>query len=480
MKAMQGVASKPKPDNESSDSDTDTDDSGRKARAKKSSGGKDDPRKPKANQKKGTSKAGDEDDKKPKAKAQPGPSRGKTLPTSKRAKSQSPPSKNPTAKKLKPLIPQVPVQSGFFNIIQKQREWREKSARDREARSHSVFDEADDTLQGLRGRDLTILLEGLTGKALKDKRKDVKQKYRKEKERRWKAESDKKQAVLDAKHAEKVARNKKRGSSGEVASKAMAEHYSERTAEMLANPEEYDDVEEDDVKEVCQLMYVPPEHEITRGYFVAKNYKGERQNVEPAWVKDVFDKVIVQDIMWRPRTFVDVPIGTRPKSQETVSSPGGPVIRFRQHDNKTCVFKSMACALHYLDKHNAANALSTLAVHTERKHGKGLINYLYETMEAHVPEIADGQKWNTSKKLEKFDVMANISKYPTLLQLLGTDGGIQHAVTTVDNWIFDSAEEYALALTLENLNKCCGPNVGLDKIWAAYRFEKKGRVSIGI
>ncbi len=71
-----------------------------------------------------------------------------------------------------------------------------------------------------------------------------------------------------------------------------------------------------------------------------------------------------------------------------------------------------------------------------------------------------------------YDPVKNTSVHPTLLQLMGKDGGTQHTVTAVDNWIFDSVEERALPLTKENLSHCCGTVLGFDRVYAAYRFER--------
>ena len=76
-----------------------------------------------------------------------------------------------------------------------------------------------------------------------------------------------------------------------------------------------------------------------------------------------------------------------------------------------------------------------------------------------------------SKKAKKFDPLVNICDHPTLLQLRGSDGGIQHAVTVVDGWIFDSAESHALELTFDNLSRCCGPGVVFQGVWQAHRFK---------
>ena len=132
----------------------------------------------------------------------------------------------------------------------------------------------------------------------------------------------------------------------------------------------------------------------------------------------------------------------------------------------------MACALSYIGRPEAANAISSYALHSESLPSKEMIEYLIACMKKHAPDIATGQKWNTKKKVLKFDPVENVSTSITLLQLCGNDGGVQHAVTTVGNWIFDTVEFRAYALTKENLSVCCGEGATFERVYAAYRFDR--------
>jgi hypothetical protein len=61
--------------------------------------------------------------------------------------------------------------------------------------------------------------------------------------------------------------------------------------------------------------------------------------------------------------------------------------------------------------------------------------------------------------------------YPTVLVLVGNDGSVNHAVTVVDDLIFDSTQEFALKLTMESLDWICGP-LGMKDIGETYRFSR--------
>jgi len=53
------------------------------------------------------------------------------------------------------------------------------------------------------------------------------------------------------------------------------------------------------------------------------------------------------------------------------------------------------------------------------------------------------------------NIFENISCYPTVVVLRGSDGSVNHAVTVVGTWVFDSNVAYAQPLTLSLLDWCC-------------------------
>ena len=53
---------------------------------------------------------------------------------------------------------------------------------------------------------------------------------------------------------------------------------------------------------------------------------------------------------------------------------------------------------------------------------------------------------------DAFDLLNNISKYDTLVQLIDSLGNMNHDIIIVRYWIFDSNYEKALCLTQESLD----------------------------
>jgi hypothetical protein len=77
-------------------------------------------------------------------------------------------------------------------------------------------------------------------------------------------------------------------------------------------------------------------------------------------------------------------------------------------------------------------------------------------------------------RLSDFDILTNTSKWPTVCGLLGSDGGMTHAVAVCGSILFDGNVPVALVLNRENLNWCCGAEgvtVEYVNVHLGYRFE---------
>ena len=58
-------------------------------------------------------------------------------------------------------------------------------------------------------------------------------------------------------------------------------------------------------------------------------------------------------------------------------------------------------------------------------------------------------------KCGTLDLLSNISDSPTVVQLLGVNGGGGHAITIVGRWIFDGNLKRGIPLSKESLDWCC-------------------------
>ena len=97
-------------------------------------------------------------------------------------------------------------------------------------------------------------------------------------------------------------------------------------------------------------------------------------------------------------------------------------------------------------------------------------------MREYAPAIGQCKIFNleTAKKKKREMTVTEVYEmrlpFPVLLILKTNDGGIQHAVTVVDDLIFDSTQKHALKLCEEGFKFLCKRNGGLQKFDAIFMF----------
>ena len=133
-----------------------------------------------------------------------------------------------------------------------------------------------------------------------------------------------------------------------------------------------------------------------------------------------------------------------------------PVVKYQQGNDPTCVFSSVASAIHAFGDQKAA---ATLAAHTQTsiKHTDRM-HYLDQT----VGKELNG--WRvvgalTGDAAASFDCLTTRSPYPACIRISGTDGSASHCITTLGDWTFDSNETHALPLCQESLDRCAGSQI---------------------
>ena len=67
-------------------------------------------------------------------------------------------------------------------------------------------------------------------------------------------------------------------------------------------------------------------------------------------------------------------------------------------------------------------------------------------------------------KKDYFDIPNNVSESANLLQLTESLLNVNHAISIVGYWIFDSNYEKSLCLTQESLDVICSPLIGKKKL----------------
>ena len=80
------------------------------------------------------------------------------------------------------------------------------------------------------------------------------------------------------------------------------------------------------------------------------------------------------------------------------------------------------------------------------------------------------------KNIGDYKILEDISANVTLVQLMDSIGNVNHAISVVCNWIFDSNYEIALVLNKASLDMICAPYVGeeqaaiFEKVYYAVRY----------
>ena len=64
------------------------------------------------------------------------------------------------------------------------------------------------------------------------------------------------------------------------------------------------------------------------------------------------------------------------------------------------------------------------------------------------------------KKMGDYKILEDISANVTLVQLMDSLGNVNHAISVVGSWIFDSNYERAPVLNKASLDMICAPSVG--------------------
>ena len=67
------------------------------------------------------------------------------------------------------------------------------------------------------------------------------------------------------------------------------------------------------------------------------------------------------------------------------------------------------------------------------------------------------------KKKGLYKFSEDISENVTLVKLMDSLGNVNHAISVVGYWIFDSNYEKSLVLNMESLEMICAPSVGEEQ-----------------
>jgi hypothetical protein len=163
--------------------------------------------------------------------------------------------------------------------------------------------------------------------------------------------------------------------------------------------------------------------------------------------------------------FIPVPVGAPTSDKAPKPFMTDIPIAFQQKDDNSCVTKGFASALIYLGETKAmeylkiaANEIVKSSYLVEGKQFKEALALIHGKMEKHAPQISLYTKFNVRRKHKPTNVLSIqqlfevLTAYPTVIVPVGADGSISHAVTVVDDLVFDSTQERAMKLEQQSLD----------------------------
>ena len=260
------------------------------------------------------------------------------------------------------------------------------------------------------------------------------------------------------------------------------------------------ETEDKQVSEISHLKYIPQHASgepgwINRHKYQARSSSAEKQDVKdisPNWVRWVFEEHfcyvvikqgifdfekydgVVQNMRWVP-----VPLGDARKDDA-----GAPVelmvtsvpLKYKQFEEETCAYKGLASALHYCatklnmgDKQVASN-LASVAVAQASQDARTQLENLTKLVKEKSTYWRKHELRAKQKTVKEWDILNIRSPFPTVVVLLGTDGGQSHSVTLVNDLVFDFNCTHAMRLSKETLDWCCNCPDGFLRAVYLLRF----------
>ena len=148
-----------------------------------------------------------------------------------------------------------------------------------------------------------------------------------------------------------------------------------------------------------------------------------------------------------------------------------PILSYCQKTLNSYCFSSLASAFASNKHFKAANSVSICIKESLKSEVANLIDFANEIMlnpkrnkgEARVYYILIKYK-----KIGDYKSLEDISANFTLVQLMDSIGNVNHAISVVGSWIFDSNYERALVLNKASLDMICAPSIVEEQ---AAKFE---------
>ena len=138
----------------------------------------------------------------------------------------------------------------------------------------------------------------------------------------------------------------------------------------------------------------------------------------------------------------------------------------------SCCFSSLASTFSSINHFKAAADISLCIKESLKSEVGNRIDFATDIMQNNKRNKSEARvhyKLIKYKKMGEYEILENISANVTLVQLMHSLRNVNHAISVVGSWIFDSNYERALVLNKESLDIICALSVGEEQ---TERFEK--------
>jgi len=205
---------------------------------------------------------------------------------------------------------------------------------------------------------------------------------------------------------------------------------------------------------------------------VALDFRWIRQNFSDAEIKQ-----FQQRALNGTKKFLQVPVGDRIEVIPTMDTSMNPPIQFQNNESSICAFASLSSALYHLDYKTEANNLMDMidGFGVGRESGVEM-QFVIKSVFVDQNSAFEQLRFDfTASKLPRgFDIL-NAERNPLdifFIVIQQSDNHASHAVAILGDFIFDCNTKFALPMTQEGLDCCCGSVATFDYVWFGYHIQR--------
>jgi hypothetical protein len=218
-----------------------------------------------------------------------------------------------------------------------------------------------------------------------------------------------------------------------------------------------------------------------------KTNASKKVELTEEWVTTNFDKDYVEYVRSHSTSkteYLLVPIGSARTAASQQDIQNNPVIVYQQIGENACAFASLSSSLYYIGYKEEAARL-----HLQRQcyYNQASLKESHRIMEFIIDIIQEDPFFYSFRAKYSW---VKLNRYHNILEqnsvtecdvrwvsLWSEDGGSNHAVSIVGNFIFDGNCTNALPLTRQSLDECCGESSFIS-IRQGYHFKCKSNIII--